>query len=60
MIGQLCNVDDAKDRVSGSLATAIAGVGSGVQIVRVHDVKETKQAIEVWRACTAGTEKGLD
>ena len=60
MIGQLCNVDDAKDRVSGSLACAIAGVASGVQIVRVHDVKETKQAIEVWRACTAGTEKGLE
>jgi len=60
MIGQLCNVDDAKDRVSGSLACAIAGVASGVQIFRVHDVKETKQAIEVWRACAAGTEKGLE
>jgi len=59
MIGQLCNVDAAKDRVPGSLACAIAGVGAGVQIVRVHDVAETKQAIEVWRACTAGTEKGL-
>jgi len=31
-----------------------------VQIVRAHDVKETKQAVEVWRACVAGTEKGLD
>jgi dihydropteroate synthase len=60
MIGQLCNVDDAKERVSGSLASAIAGVAAGVQIIRAHDVKETKQAIEVWRACTAGTEKGLD
>jgi dihydropteroate synthase len=60
MIGQLCNVDDAADRVPGSLACAIAGVAAGVQIVRVHDVKETKQAVEVWRACAAGTEKGLD
>ena len=60
MIGQLCNVDDASDRVPGSLACAIAGVAAGVQIVRVHDVKETKQAVEVWRACAAGTEKGLD
>jgi dihydropteroate synthase len=59
MIGQLCNVEDAKDRVPGSLACAIAGVAAGVQIVRVHDVKETKQAIEVWRASVAGTEKGL-
>jgi dihydropteroate synthase len=60
MIGQLCNVDGAKDRVPGSLACAIAGVAAGVQIVRAHDVAETKQAIEVWRACAAGTEKGLD
>jgi dihydropteroate synthase len=60
MIGQLCSVDDAKDRLPGSLACAIAGVAAGVQILRVHDVKETKQAIEVWRASVAGTEKGLD
>lgn len=60
MIGQLCNVDDAKARVPGSLAAAIAGVQAGVQLVRVHDVKETKQALEVWRASMAGTEKGLD
>jgi dihydropteroate synthase len=60
MIGQLCNVEEAKDRIPGSLACAIAGVAAGVQIVRVHDVKETKQAIEVWRASVAGTEKGLE
>ena len=59
MIGQLCNVEGAKDRVPGSLACAIAGVAAGVQMFRVHDVAETKQAIEVWRACSAGTEKGL-
>lgn len=60
MIGQLCNVESAKDRVPGSLAAAIAGAGAGVQIIRAHDVKETKQALEVWRASQAGTEDGLD
>ena len=60
MIGQLCDVADAADRVPGSLACAIAGAAAGVQIFRVHDVKETKQALEVWRACMAGTEKGLE
>ena len=59
MIGQLCNVDDAMARVPGSLACVIAGAAAGVQIFRVHDVKETKQALEVWRACQAGTEKDL-
>jgi dihydropteroate synthase len=60
MIGQLCDVPDAKDRVPGSLACALAGCQAGVQIVRVHDVAETKQAIEVWRACQSGSERGLD
>ncbi len=59
MIGQLCNVDDPTDRVPGSLACAIAGAAQGVQIFRVHDVKETKQALEVWRASMAGCETGL-
>ncbi|RUO99418.1 dihydropteroate synthase [Hyphomicrobium sp.] len=60
MIGQLCNVESAKDRMPGSLACAISGAAAGIQMVRVHDVAETKQAIEVWRACAAGTEKGLN
>jgi len=59
MIGQLCNVESAKDRLPGSLAAAIGGVAAGVQIIRVHDVKETKQALEVWRASQAGSEDGL-
>ena len=59
MIGQLCNVDQPQDRVPGSLACVLAGAQAGVQIFRVHDVKETKQALEVWRASVAGTEKGL-
>lgn len=60
MIGQLCDVPEAKNRVPGSLAAALVGLAQGVQIVRVHDVAETKQAIEVWRASMAGTEKGLN
>ena len=59
MIGQLCNVDDPAARVPGSLACAIAGAQAGVQLFRVHDVKETRQALEVWRASVAGSEKAL-
>lgn len=59
MIGQLCNEDDPAARLPGSLACAIAGCQAGVQMFRVHDVKETRQALEVWRASMAGTEKGL-
>ena len=59
MIGQLCDVPDPKDRVPGSLATVLAGAGQGVQIFRVHDVAETRQALLVWLASVFGTEKGL-
>jgi dihydropteroate synthase len=59
MIGQLSNSDDPAARLPGSLACAIAGAQAGVQLFRVHDVKETRQALDVWRASVAGTEKGL-
>ncbi len=39
-----------KARLPGSLAAALAGVQRGVQILRVHDVAETRQALEVWEA----------
>ncbi len=39
-----------EDRLAGSLATMLAAVAQGVQIVRVHDVAETVQALAVWRA----------
>jgi dihydropteroate synthase len=41
-----------KERVPGSLAAALAGLERGVQILRVHDVAETVQAVKVWRAIT--------
>ncbi len=50
LIGQICNVEEPRARVPGSLAAALAAIAQGVQIVRVHDVAETKQAIAVWRA----------
>lgn len=42
-----------KDRVAGSIAAAIAGWDRGVQIFRVHDVAETRQALAVWQAIEA-------
>ena len=57
LIGQLCNVDDAKARVPGSIAAALSSIAQGVQIVRVHDVAETRQAISVWMAALMGDEK---
>ncbi|RTL71091.1 MAG: dihydropteroate synthase [Hyphomicrobiales bacterium] len=38
---------DPQTRLAGSLAAVLNGVAQGVQIVRVHDVAETRQAIAV-------------
>jgi dihydropteroate synthase len=38
-----------RDRLPGSLVAALAALDQGVQILRVHDVAQTWQAIEVWR-----------
>lgn len=38
-----------KDRLPGSLMAAEAAWGAGVQILRVHDVAETRQALSVWK-----------
>jgi dihydropteroate synthase len=48
-IGALSNEAPASERLGGSIAFAIKAVEQGVQIVRVHDVPETVQALRVWR-----------
>jgi dihydropteroate synthase len=48
-----------KERLGGSLAAALAAAGQGVQILRVHDVAETRQALAIRRAVAAGAEPGL-
>ncbi len=49
MIGALSNEAPAGERLGGSLTLALKAVDQGAQIVRVHDVPETVQAIRVWR-----------
>ena len=49
MIGALSNEAPVGERLGGSVALAMAGVAAGAQILRVHDVAETVQAVRVWR-----------
>src|SRR5262245_38505168 len=49
-IGRLSRGEDAGHRLAGSLAAALAGLERGAQIVRVHDVAETAQALVIWQA----------
>ncbi len=41
-----------EQRLAGSLALALAAAAHGAQIVRVHDVAETVDALKVWHAAT--------
>ena len=50
MIGELTGEANAAERVHGSVAAALASVARGAQIVRVHDVKATADALNVWDA----------
>jgi dihydropteroate synthase len=43
----------ADQRLGGSIAVALAGAAAGVAAVRVHDVRETVQALRVWQAIEA-------
>ena len=48
-IGALSNEAPADQRLGGSIAFALKAVEQGAQIVRVHDIPETVQALKVWR-----------
>ena len=52
-IGRLSGGAPAHRRLGGSLAAALAGLARGAQLVRVHDVAETAQALAVWQAIAA-------
>ena len=49
-IGVIGGADTPDARMPGSVAVALACVAQGVQILRVHDVGETRQALAVWHA----------
>jgi dihydropteroate synthase len=48
-IGALSGEAPADRRLGGSIALALKAAEQGVQLVRVHDVPETVQALRVWR-----------
>lgn len=41
-----------EQRGAGSLSAALAALAQGARIVRVHDVRETVDALKVWQAAT--------
>ncbi|MCC7328196.1 MAG: dihydropteroate synthase [Burkholderiales bacterium] len=55
-IGQITG-RDVMDRMAGSLAAALAAVARGARILRVHDVRQTVDALKVWQAVETGADE---
>ena len=49
MIGQMLGLEHTEQRLMGSVALALLAAQRGAAILRVHDVLETKHAIDVWQ-----------
>lgn len=49
IVGALADEAPVERRLGGSIALALKGADQGVQILRVHDVAESVQALKVWR-----------
>ena len=47
-IGEITKVKNPRKRIIGSIVTANICIRNGVQMIRVHNVKETKQMISIW------------
>ena len=47
-----------EERMAGSVAAALNAVAHGAAIVRVHDVRETADALNVWLAVETGAKAG--
>jgi dihydropteroate synthase len=53
-IGRVSGGAPVEARLPGSIAGALYALGQGAQILRVHDVAETCQAIAMWQAMAGG------
>ena len=57
-IGTITGADIASDRLAGSLTVALHGFAQAVQIVRVHDTLETRQALRLQRTLSGAGDYG--
>ena len=58
-IARLSRGEPPKERLGGSLAAALWAASQGVQVLRVHDVAETRQALAIRQAIVRGAPLAL-
>ena len=47
-IGRWSRMEKEMDRLGGSISSVLWSLSQGVQVFRVHDVKDTLQAVKIW------------
>ena len=52
-LGAITGRDIPADRAAASVAAALLAVERGARVVRVHDVRDTVDALKVWQALQA-------
>jgi dihydropteroate synthase len=52
-IGAFGGEPDPKKRFPGSIAAGLYALSKGADVLRVHDVAETIQAVKLWRQLTS-------
>ena len=58
IIGTLTGAEDPQDRLGGSVGAAVWCAMNGASVLRVHDVKETRQALQVASALATAAQTG--
>jgi dihydropteroate synthase len=58
-IGKLLKKENPLDRLSGSLAAEVVAVLNGADIIRTHNVKETRQVVFLAQKFMRKFKKGL-
>lgn len=54
-MGAICRESSPQELIGATCATTALGVGAGVRVFRVHDVRPNRQALEVsWALCEPG------
>ncbi|MGY5859633.1 MAG: dihydropteroate synthase [Candidatus Thorarchaeota archaeon] len=57
-IGNLLNQENPADRLNGSLAATAIAVQNGANVIRTHDVKETRMVVRIGEAILQQLSKG--
>ena len=57
-IGSLLNLENPAERLNGSLAATSIAVQNGANVIRTHDIKETRMAVQIGEAILQQVTKG--